>query len=92
MTPVPMATTRREAPEHGNPALRIFTQRKMAALLLLGFSSGMPLYLTSRTLQAWMTVEKVDLTTIGLFSLATLPVSLKFLWAPFLDRYTPPCR
>ena len=70
--------------------VRVFTQRKMAAILLLGFSSGLPLWLTSRTLQAWMTVEGVDLTTIGLFSLVGLPYSLKFLWAPVLDRYIPP--
>jgi len=71
-------------------ALRVFQSRKMAALLLLGFSSGLPLFLTSRTLQAWMTVEGVDLTAIGLFSLVGLPYSLKFLWSPLLDRYTLP--
>lgn len=77
--------------ERRQPALfRVFTQRKMAAILLLGFSSGLPLYLSSRTLQAWMTLEEVDLTTIGLFSLVALPYSLKFLWAPVMDRYIPP--
>jgi len=70
--------------------LAVFTQRKMAALGLLGLSSGLPLFLTSRTLQAWMTAEKVDLATIGLFSLVGLPYSTKFLWAPFIDRYVPP--
>ncbi|NJO97211.1 MAG: AmpG family muropeptide MFS transporter [Pleurocapsa sp. CRU_1_2] len=70
--------------------LQVFQSRKMIALLLLGFSSGMPLFLTSRTLQAWMTVEKVDLASIGLLSLVSLPYSIKFLWAPFLDRYVPP--
>jgi len=70
--------------------LRVFSQRKMAAILLLGFSSGLPFFLTNRTLQAWMTVEGVDLATIGLFSLVTLPYSLKFLWAPVMDRYIPP--
>ena len=62
----------------------------MASLLLLGFSSGLPLFLTSRTLQAWMTVEGVDLAAIGLFSLVALPYSLKFLWSPLLDRFVPP--
>jgi PAT family beta-lactamase induction signal transducer AmpG len=62
----------------------------MAAILLLGFSSGLPLYLTSKTLQAWMTDAKVDLTAIGLFSLMSLPYSLKFLWSPLLDRFIPP--
>lgn len=70
--------------------LRIFTQRKMAAMLLLGFASGMPLFLVSRTLQAWMTRDGVDLTSIGLFSLVLLPYSLKFVWAPVIDRYIPP--
>jgi PAT family beta-lactamase induction signal transducer AmpG len=70
--------------------MKVLTQRKMVALVLLGFASGLPLYLTSRTLQAWMTKSGVDLTTIGVFSLVALPYSLKFVWAPLLDRYTPP--
>lgn len=70
--------------------LRIFGQPKMAVLVLLGFSSGLPFYLTSKTLQAWMTTAKVDLATIGFFSLVTLPYSLKFVWAPVMDRYIPP--
>lgn len=70
--------------------LRLFGQPKMATLALLGFSSGLPFYLTSKTLQAWMTTAKVDLATIGFFSLVTLPYSLKFVWAPLMDRYTPP--
>jgi PAT family beta-lactamase induction signal transducer AmpG len=70
--------------------LRIFGQPKMAVLLFLGFSSGLPFDLTSKTLQAWMTTAKVDLATIGFFSLVTLPYSLKFVWAPVMDRYVPP--
>jgi len=70
--------------------LRVFQSQKMVALLWLGFASGLPLFLTSRTLQAWMTHEGVDLKSIGLFSLVALPYSLKFLWAPLLDRYIPP--
>ena len=65
----------------------VFRTRKMAQILLLGFSSGLPLYLTSRTLQAWMTMTGVNLTAIGLFSLASLPYSLKFLWSPVIDRF-----
>jgi PAT family beta-lactamase induction signal transducer AmpG len=68
----------------------VFRSRKMAAILLLGFSSGLPLYLTSRTLQAWMTVAGVNLTTIGIISLVGLPYSLKFLWAPIIDRFSIP--
>lgn len=70
--------------------LRIFTQRNAAVLLLLGFASGMPLALTAGTLQAWMTVENVDLKTIGFFSLVGQAYVFKFLWSPMMDRYTPP--
>ena len=70
--------------------LRVWGQPKMFALALLGFSSGLPLYLTGVTLQAWMTVEGVSLATVGAFSLVALPYSLKFLWAPLMDRYVPP--
>ncbi len=62
----------------------------MAALLFLGFASGLPLFLTSKTLQAWMSVEDVNLGAIGLFSLVGLPYSLKFIWSPLLDRFVPP--
>jgi PAT family beta-lactamase induction signal transducer AmpG len=62
----------------------------MSIMLLLGFSSGLPLFLTSTTLQAWMTKEGVNLTSIGLFSLVALPYSFKFVWSPLLDRYVPP--
>ena len=70
--------------------LRVFGQPKMAALLVLGFSSGLPFYLTSKTLQAWMTVEGVDLATIGAMSLVALPYSFKWVWSPLIDRYVPP--
>lgn len=70
--------------------LQVFRSRRMAAIAILGFSSGFPFYLTNRALQAWLTVEKIDLTTIGFLSLVSLPYSLKFLWAPFLDRFAFP--
>lgn len=69
---------------------RVFGQPKMAALLFLGFSSGLPFILTNDVLKAWLTVEKIDLTTIGLFSLVALPYSFKWAWAPLIDRYIPP--
>ncbi len=70
--------------------LRVFTNRRIAAVLLLGFASGLPLALTAGTLQAWLAVENVDITTIGLFTLAGQPYIYKFLWAPFMDRFVPP--
>ena len=64
--------------------------RRLLVLVLLGFASGLPLFLTGSTLKAWMTDEGLSLATIGLFSFVTLPYSLKVLWAPFLDRYALP--
>lgn len=59
-------------------------------LLVLGFASGLPLALTSGTLQAWATVSKVSLQDIGFLTLVGSAYTLKFLWAPLVDRYTPP--
>jgi len=73
-----------------NHYLRIFQQPKSAILLMLGFASGLPLALTSGTLQAWMTVENIDLKTIGFFSLVGQAYVFKFLWSPAMDRFTPP--
>ncbi len=56
---------------------------------MMGFASGMPLLLTGSVLQAWMRESGVDLAVIGLFALVGLPYTLKFLWAPLLDRFTP---
>lgn len=64
--------------------------RRLAVMLPLGFASGLPLALTAGTLQAWLTVEGVDLKTIGIFTLVGLPYTLKFLWAPLMDRIVPP--
>lgn len=63
---------------------------RMLIALLMGFASGLPLLLTGSVLQAWMSDEGVDLATIGLFALVGLPYTLKFVWAPLLDRFTLP--
>ena len=62
----------------------------MLVALLMGFSCGLPLLLTITVLQAWMQEEGVDLTVIGMMALVGLPYTLKFLWAPVLDRFTLP--
>ncbi|MCB6182801.1 MFS transporter [Leeia sp. TBRC 13508] len=60
------------------------------AILLLGFASGLPLALTGQAMQAWLTVDCVDMATIGFFSLVGLPYTFKFLWAPLMDRFELP--
>jgi PAT family beta-lactamase induction signal transducer AmpG len=69
---------------------RALKDRKMLYMLLLGASSGLPFALTLGTLQAWMKDSSIDLKTIGLFAFLRLPFSLKFLWAPLMDRVSPP--
>ncbi|MHB8472931.1 MAG: AmpG family muropeptide MFS transporter [Gammaproteobacteria bacterium] len=70
--------------------LQLFSNRRIAATLLLGFSSGLPLALVGGTLQAWFTVSGVDIVTIGFLGLVGQPYVYKFLWAPFMDRFVPP--
>jgi PAT family beta-lactamase induction signal transducer AmpG len=70
--------------------LQVFRSRRMAVISLLGFSSGLPLALTSGTLQAWMAVAGVDIRTIGIFALVGIPYTVKFLWSPLMDRFVPP--
>lgn len=60
----------------------------MLVAFTMGFACGLPLLLTITLLQAWMKEEGVDLTVIGLMALVGLPYTVKFLWAPFLDRFT----
>jgi PAT family beta-lactamase induction signal transducer AmpG len=70
--------------------LEILRNRRVGVMLPLGFASGLPLALTSGTLQAWLTTSGVDLRTIGVLTLVGLPYTLKFLWAPIMDRFVPP--
>ncbi len=69
---------------------QILANRRIGIMLPLGFASGLPLALTAGTLQAWLTVVGLDLKTIGVFTLVGLPYTLKFLWAPLMDRLVPP--
>lgn len=62
----------------------------MYVQFFLGVYCGIPLLLVGGTLQAWMKESGVDLSVIGFFALVGMPWSLKFLWAPFMDRYSPP--
>jgi MFS transporter, PAT family, beta-lactamase induction signal transducer AmpG len=64
--------------------------KRMMAILFLGFASGLPFNLTAATMQAWLTSLHIDIKTIGMFALVGLPYSFKFLWAPLLDRFLPP--
>jgi PAT family beta-lactamase induction signal transducer AmpG len=70
--------------------IRALGQPKVAAMLALGFSCGVPFLLIGNTLGYWMRDENVDLKTIGFASWVGLFYSLKFLWAPIMDRVALP--
>ncbi|CAO4181451.1 AmpG family muropeptide MFS transporter [Methylorubrum populi] len=71
--------------------LRDITEdRRVAQMLALGFSSGLPLLLVLGTFTLRLADSGIDIKTIGLFSYVALPYSLKFLWAPSIDRLDVP--
>lgn len=72
-------------------AVESYRDRRVLAVLFLGFSSGLPLPLTWGTLSAWLAMDGISRSTIGLFALVGMPYSLK-LWAPLFDRLPPPLR
>ena len=65
-------------------------QPKVLVMLLLGFSSGIPIYLVGNTLGFWMRENAIELSTIGFLSWVGLAYSLKFLWAPLVDKLDAP--
>src|ERR1700724_3507040 len=66
-------------------SLAVYLQPRVLIVLLLGFSSGLPLALSGSTLLVWMRESGLDLGTIGLFALVGTPYTLKFIWAPLVD-------
>jgi len=70
--------------------LSLSSAHRIAAVLFLGFASGLPLALTGQAMQAWLTLDGVDIATIGFLGLVGVPYTFKFLWAPLMDRFEPP--
>lgn len=71
-------------------AIAVFLERRSLVMLALGFAAGLPNLLVFDTLSAWLRTAGVSLQVIGFFALATLSYSLKFLWAPLVDRTSVP--
>src|SRR5215216_2121060 len=65
-------------------------QPKVAVMLMLGFSSGLPFFLSGNTLGYWLRDSGTTLAAIGFLSWVGLAYSLKFLWAPIIDRVDAP--
>ena len=67
-------------------AVRVYGQPRMLSMLALGFSSGLPFMLIYSTLSAWLRQSGIERATIGMLSWVGLVYTLKFLWAPVVDR------
>jgi MFS transporter, PAT family, beta-lactamase induction signal transducer AmpG len=67
-------------------SLAVYCRPRLVAILLMGFSSGLPLALTGATLSLRLADIGVSLTAIGLFTLVRFSYSFKFLWSPLIDR------
>ncbi|MDG6894818.1 AmpG family muropeptide MFS transporter [Volucribacter amazonae] len=64
--------------------------RNMLICVFTGFSSGLPLYILVSLIPVWLRSQQIALETIGLLTLTSLPYTWKFLWSPFLDRFSLP--
>lgn len=71
-------------------ALKAYLEPRSLLMLALGFSSGLPFLLTGNTFGYWLRDEGVTLTAIGFLSWVGIIYSLKFLWAPVVDRVRAP--
>ena len=69
---------------------RFAAWHRAVVVVVLGFASGLPLALTGQAMQAWLSMEGLDVATIGFLSLVGLPYTFKFLWAPLMDRFDLP--
>lgn len=81
----PDTTTEKSPAPTWREGLVVYLQPRVLIVMMLGFSSGLPLALSGSTLLVWMREAGVDLGTIGLFALVGTPYTLKFLWAPLVD-------
>ncbi|MCJ7529140.1 MAG: MFS transporter [Methyloceanibacter sp.] len=90
MTATGGTTPRLTISERWARAAAVFLDPRVLIILLLGFSSGLPLALSGSTLLLWMKDVGVNLGTIGLFALVGVPYTIKFLWAPIVDAFQVP--
>ncbi|MDX1335220.1 MAG: AmpG family muropeptide MFS transporter, partial [Gammaproteobacteria bacterium] len=67
-------------------ALRVYTKPQVLAMIFLGFSAGLPFLLVFSTLTAWLTDAGVSRSVIGFFGWVGITYSIKFFWAPVIDR------
>ena len=78
------------APRQSPPLSQVLRDPRLALMLALGFSSGLPFLLIFSTQSVWLREVGVSRSAIGLMSYAALAFAFKFAWAPIIDRFDPP--
>jgi PAT family beta-lactamase induction signal transducer AmpG len=91
VSPAPNATASRDSPQKSwwrgwVDAVRAYRHPRVAAMLFLGFSAGLPFMLVFSTLSAWLREAGIERATIGMLSWVGIIYSVKFFWAPVVDR------
>lgn len=71
-------------------ALAIYLRAPVITMLFLGFSAGLPFLLVFSTLSAWLRSDGVQVAAIGFFAWIGMLYSIKFFWAPVVDRLALP--
>jgi len=79
-----------EAPSAKRGVMRTLSEPRLMAMLLLGFSSGLPFFLTANTFGYWLRDSGTSLTAIGFIAWVGFAYSFKFLWSPLVDRLDAP--
>ena len=87
---MPADATDPAAPRGWGESLRIYSHPRVASMLFLGFSAGLPFLLVFSTLSAWLREAGIDRATIGLLSWVGITYSIKVFWAPVVDRLRVP--
>ena len=72
-----------------NKFLFFFTEKPLK-MIMLGFSSGLPILLVFSTLSVWLTKAGIERSTVTLFSWAGFAYAFKFLWSPLVDKVSIP--
>lgn len=67
-----------------------YANSRLMTVFILGIASGLPFALTSGTLQSWYTTAGSDIMAVSLLAFTWLPLNLKFLWAPVMDKWVLP--
>lgn len=78
--------TAQNSPELTKGIFAPYNDRRMVIMAFIGFSCGIPLFLTASTLSLWLNQVGVSYTKIGLISWVAFPYTVKFIWSPFVDR------